>query len=64
MADTFRKTYRPLSNDEKLSLDWIKIAAENMLANLEAHCRAPRELALAKTKLEESVMWAVKGITG
>lgn len=61
--DTFRKAYRELGTDEKLLLDEVKLKAEWLLQVLE---QVPdgRMKALAKTKLEETVMWAVKGITG
>lgn len=61
--DTFRKAYRPLNEDEKRLLDEIKLKAEWLLEQLE-HVPDGRMKALAKTKLEETVMWAAKGITG
>lgn len=48
MNDVFRKTYTPLTGD--------KMSDPNFLYN--------RELALAKTNLEQSIMWAVKAATG
>lgn len=62
-ADTFRKSYRELSEEEKNLLNAIKSAADDLLTHVE---KAPdgRSKSLAITKLEESVMWAVKGITG
>lgn len=65
MSDTFRKEYRPLTDSEKESMEKIKIKAEE-LETLFDEVNNPnigREIALAKTKLEESIMWAVKGIT-
>lgn len=58
----FRKNYRRLSAEEQALVDLIKdeaAALENSLLS------APhsREVSLALTKLEEAVMWAVKGIT-
>jgi hypothetical protein len=68
----FRPRYRALEEDEKRLHDAIKAQAEMVEAlygevvNIRAkHGRQPqmRELALAMTKLEESVMWAVKALT-
>lgn len=66
MADqitTFRPAYRQLSDDEKRTVDAIKSSAEL----LERHIKSAgpsRHQSLAMTKLEEAVMWAVKGVTG
>ncbi len=66
--NTFRPTYRKLTADEQIRVDHIKALAQD-LHNLYNAPFAPgpeaaRHLALGRTKLEESVMWAVKGITG
>ena len=62
-ADRFRKKQRPLTELEKLLVMDIKDRATSLAITLEL---APhnREHALAMTKLEEAVMWAVKGVTG
>lgn len=59
----FRKEYRELSVREQNLLWDIKRAAEELEASIEP---APdgREKSIALTKLEEAVMWAVKGVTG
>lgn len=57
----FRPKYRELSPAEQDHVDRIKDAADNMLRQL--HPAGNRETALAITKLEECVMWAVKGAT-
>lgn len=65
MADTFRKEYTPLTDQQKAIMMKVKEQAE-VLLNLFDEANTPnsgREIALAKTKLEESIMWAVKGIT-
>lgn len=64
--DTFRKEYKTLSNDQEAYVSLFKDRAEELLH--EFNCAAflnpdSRYLALAKTALEESVMWAVKSIT-
>ena len=61
--NTFRKAYRELSDDEKQLLDRIKDQAQDLLDTIES-AEPGRERSLAITKLEETVMWAVKGITG
>jgi hypothetical protein len=63
---TFRKTYRPLLPDEQELVEQIRDAAERLLilfSDGETQYNG-RDLALARTKLEEAVMWAVKGVTG
>lgn len=68
----FRPRYRALSDDEKRLHDLIKENAEVLADCFEdiravraeaGHLERPREAALAMTKLEEAVMWAVKGLT-
>lgn len=59
----FRKKYRALSNAEQGLVDRIKDKAEALEKEFD-HIPASRESALAFTKLEEAVMWAVKGVTG
>jgi hypothetical protein len=59
-----RHQYRTLSDEEKASMVAVKDAGAALLAALELHCKPGRETSLARTKTEEAVMWAVKGITG
>ena len=67
MTDVFRKEYKTLSGEIKDDIFVIKSKAENLLYEFDA--MALREetdkrcLALAKTNLEQAVMWAVKAIT-
>jgi len=65
-TNVFRTTYRELSFDEKLRLEELKDKAELLLQIIHDSSTDDngRHMALAKTALEESVMWAVKGITG
>lgn len=68
---TFRKRYRQLSAADIAHHDAIKDTAEALLSTITAAYDAmqtggpdvQRCRALAKTKLEESVMWAVRGLT-
>lgn len=62
MSDVFRGQYRELSEAERKKLDDIKSTAQWLYAEFAATDN--RETRLARTKLEEAVMWAVKGITG
>lgn len=67
MADIFRKTYRALTEDEKTRIERIKDAAAEINTELEIAAQNgadPRYIALARTNLEQSVMWATKAITG
>lgn len=61
----FRKQYRELALEEKARVDEIKNRAEALYELLTPinPGQGARELALARTKLEECVMWATKGLT-
>jgi len=59
-----RHEYRVLSEPEKLAMKAVKDAGLAFLETLDKYCQPGRETALAKTNAEQSVMWAVKGITG
>jgi len=68
MSNVFRPEYRELTEEERMRVDDIKIKAQELYDLVEgAIQRTPspegRYISLAKTSLEESVMWAVKGIT-
>lgn len=62
IPNVFRPVYRELNEEEKNLIDSIKTKAYELYCFLEV-VPASREVSLAKTKLEESVMWAVKRIT-
>lgn len=68
MTDRFRSKYRELTDAERISIEEIKTTAEKLEQAIERARQLDRaggrELALATTKLEESVMWAIKGVTG
>lgn len=60
--NTMRHQYRVLSDAEKANMQAIKdagISFHDMVAGMGNS----REISLAKTKIEEAVMWAVKHIT-
>lgn len=65
MTDTFRKEYKPLTDSQKAAMDEIKTIAGQLEEKLNeiSDPNNGREISLAKTNLEQSIMWAVKGIT-
>lgn len=68
--NVFRGTYRILTEEEKNLMADIKERAEELYGVIDNYAgqqgagQMQRYYALAKTNLEEAVMWAVKGITG
>ena len=60
--NVFRPAYRPLSEGERQNIEELKDLAGKLHGVIDA-CATGREGAIAKTKLEEAVMWAVKGAT-
>lgn len=60
--NVMRHEYRPLNDDEKQQIQTIKDGALALHQFIEL-IGASRELSLAKTKLEECVMWTVKHVT-
>jgi hypothetical protein len=59
-----RHQYRVLSEDEKAAMVRLKDIGLNFLDSIDDIVPKGREASLAKTKVEEAVMWAVKGLTG
>lgn len=60
--NVMRHAYRVLSDEEKAQMQSIKdagLAFHELLGSIGTS----REISLAKTKVEEAVMWAVKHIT-
>lgn len=57
-----RHQYRVLSESEKANVQLIKDHGLGLL-DLVGSMGNSREISLAKTKIEEAVMWAVKHIT-
>ena len=67
MSDIFRLEYKKLSDDQIAYMNIFKNRAQQLFDEFTAAAFLnpdSRMMAIAKTKLEESVMWAVKGITG
>jgi len=60
--NVMRHAYRVLTDDEKAIMQKIKddgLAFHDFIASIGGS----RELSVAKTKIEEAVMWAVKHVT-
>jgi len=59
--------FRELTNEEHSLVDGIKDGAQDLFRLMETAFKDSktngRELALAKTNLEQSVMWAVKAVS-
>lgn len=60
--NTMRHAYRVLTDAEKANMQTIKDQGLRF-HDLVAGMGNSRELSIAKTKIEEAVMWAVKHIT-
>ena len=60
--NSVRHQYRILTDEEKAQMVALKDLGLKMLETIESVGNS-RELSIAKTKVEEAVMWAVKAIT-
>lgn len=64
---TMRSEYRPLDKDESEAIAKVKYGGAQLFDYIEDELErafgTSREFSLAKTKIEEAVMWAVKGLT-
>lgn len=64
--DVFRKQYHGVTEQGMHLIDQIKSEAETLWSSLNWHSanfkNGAREISIAKTKMEEAVMWAIKGI--
>lgn len=70
MSDPFRQDYKVLTGYQRDTIFIFKAKAENLLHELEVAEANQVELtvdkrcmALAKTNLEQAIMWAVKAVT-
>lgn len=61
-ANPFRAVYRSMTSDEIRAIELLKDKAWVLYRAIDG-LPPSRYTALAKTKLEESIMWAVKGMT-
>lgn len=60
--NTMRHAYRVLSDEEKANMAKVKDMGLEFHSLVDS-LGSSRELSIAKTKIEESVMWAVKHLT-
>lgn len=60
--NVMRHEYRVLTDEEKQNMQAVKDLGADLYAYIGTIGES-RELSLAKTKVEEAVMWAVKHIT-
>lgn len=69
MTDTFRKEYTPLTDEQKAQVAVVKENAELLLSTfnqfVDPNERSERSrcMAIARTNLETTIMWAVKSVT-
>lgn len=61
MSDVFCKVYAPLQEEAQALIKEVKEKAEE-LHTLMCSYHNTRHTSLAKTKLEESIMWFTKGV--
>ena len=61
--NVMRHQYRELTEDEKGQMQTIKDQGLLLYNSIDGIGQS-RELSLAKTKVEEAVMWAIKHVTG
>lgn len=61
-ANIMRHEYKTLTRDELDSINMVKNQGLAFYAILNG-CKPGREISIAKTKIEEAVLWAVKGLT-
>ena len=59
-----RHQYRVLSEKEKTAMIHIKDMGQATLNAIRDCVPEGREAALARTNIEQGIMWAVKGLTG
>lgn len=60
--NVMRHGYRVLNDDEKAQMQAVKDTGLVFWNMLDAQ-GSSRELSIAKTKIEEAVMWAIKDLT-
>lgn len=61
--NVMRHQYRVLSEAEKQTMQRIKDIGLQLLTDIDTYIPKGREASLAKTKIEEAVFWAIKGLT-
>ena len=70
MSDTFRSDYKELNDQQKSDVAGIKAKAVELMdlfqlaSSPEERSDKSRCMSIARTNLEQAIMWATKGITG
>lgn len=63
--NVMRHEYRELSEQENLTVRQLKDKGRDLVEFLDTKVKGDgRGIAIARTKLEEAIMWAVKAVTG
>ena len=62
MNNIFRTVYRELTDEEKKAIEELKSLGQSLHDRIDS-LGVSRELSIAKTKLEEAVMWATKHVS-
>ena len=65
-SDSMREDHRDLTEEEKARIKVLKDVGRELLGAINDagfEGASGRELAIARTKVEEAVMWAVKAVT-
>jgi len=60
--NVMRQKYKQLTDEDRLKIQNIKDAGLMFYEYIES-CGESRELSIAKTKIEEAVMWSIKHVT-
>ena len=63
MSDIFHKSNAPLDEDVVRAVYRMKESGERLMDEISFYAPEGRERDIAKEKLEECILWAVKGIT-
>jgi hypothetical protein len=61
--NVMRHEYRVLTEPEKIAMKVLKDKGLDLIEEIESILPKGREASLAKTRVEEAIMWAVKGLT-
>lgn len=69
MADDFKKTYTPLSEEQQKQMIYVKDKAQelmdllNTISDPAVRSEKGRCMSVARTDLQTAIMWAVRAVT-